>query len=101
LDSFVHPPVDVDELERVRAAKTGSREAFGELFDRYWPTVWRVAFAVTGRRELANDAAQDAFLKAIDRLDSFDERRRFGPWLSRIAVNRAITWCAGSEGWWI
>lgn len=40
----------------------------------------------------AEDIAQEAFLAAIRRLESFDRRRPFGPWLHRIVVNRAIDW---------
>jgi RNA polymerase sigma-70 factor (ECF subfamily) len=40
----------------------------------------------------AEDIAQEAFLAAVDRLDRFDRRRPFAPWLHRIVVNRAIDW---------
>jgi RNA polymerase sigma-70 factor (ECF subfamily) len=74
----------------VLAAKRGSSDALGSLFDRYWPVAWRAAYAVTGQRELASDAAQDAFLRAAGALERFDHRRPFEPWLLRIVVNRAI-----------
>jgi RNA polymerase sigma-70 factor (ECF subfamily) len=74
----------------VLAARRGSADALGALFDRYWRTVWRAAYAVTGQRELANDAAQDAFLRAAGALDRFDVSRPLQPWLVRIAVNRAL-----------
>jgi RNA polymerase sigma-70 factor (ECF subfamily) len=45
---------------------------------------------VTGRRELADDVAQDAFERAFAALARFDERRPFGPWLHRIVVNRSL-----------
>jgi RNA polymerase sigma-70 factor, ECF subfamily len=62
----------------------------GAIFDRHWPRVWRAAYAVAGDRELANDAAQDAFIRAGAALHRFDRRRQLEPWLVRIAVNRAI-----------
>jgi RNA polymerase sigma-70 factor (ECF subfamily) len=74
----------------VLAAQRGSSDALGALFDRYWRVVWRAAYAVTGQREVANDAAQDAFLRAAGALDRFDSRKPLQPWLIRIAVNRAI-----------
>jgi RNA polymerase sigma-70 factor (ECF subfamily) len=74
----------------VLAAQRGSSDALGALFDRYWRVAWRAAYAVTGQRELANDAAQDAFLRAAGALDRFDARRPLKPWLVRIAVNRAL-----------
>ena len=78
------------DRELVRAARRGSPTALASIFDRHWPTVWRAAFAVTRHRELADDVAQDAFLRAAAALDRFDERRSLAPWLARIAVNRAI-----------
>ena len=62
----------------------------GEIFDRHWERVWRAAYAVTGDRELASDAAQDAFIRAGAALHCLDRRRPVEPWLVRIAVNRAI-----------
>jgi RNA polymerase sigma-70 factor, ECF subfamily len=62
----------------------------GEIFDRHWQRVWRAAYAVSGDRELASDAAQDAFIRAGAALHRFDRRRPLEPWLVRIAVNRAI-----------
>jgi RNA polymerase sigma-70 factor (ECF subfamily) len=82
--------VDDDEIRLVRAAKSGSPEAVGRLFDRYWTSTWRAAYAITARRDLADEVAQDAWLRAIGAMRRFDERRPFRPWLTRIAVNRAI-----------
>lgn len=57
---------------------------------RYEAAVRRVARAVTGNAMDADDAAQEAFLSALDRIDSYDRSRPFGPWLMRIATNSAI-----------
>jgi RNA polymerase sigma-70 factor (ECF subfamily) len=74
----------------VRRARDGSREAAGELFARHWPGAWRAALVITGRREMADDVAQDAFERAFAALGRFDESRPFGAWLHRIVVNRAL-----------
>jgi len=76
--------------ELIALAREGSPEASGALFDRYWLLAWRAAYGVIGDRALAEDAAQDAVERAFAALDAFDESRPFGPWLKRIAVNRAI-----------
>jgi len=76
-----------DEL--VAAAAAGSPAATGALFDTYWLVAWRAAHAVTGRADLADDAAQDAFVKAMQSLGKFEQGRPFAPWIARIAVNRA------------
>src|SRR5207237_10730912 len=57
---------------------------------RHWRPAWRAAYAITGRRELADDVAQDAFERAFAALSRFDERRPFAPWLHRIVANRCL-----------
>jgi RNA polymerase sigma-70 factor (ECF subfamily) len=73
-----------------RRACAGDREAFGALAVRYAPQARRLARAVLGDAEAADDAAQDAFLAALRNLPRFDPRRPFGPWLARIVSNAAI-----------
>jgi len=89
LRQSIYVTMAADERELVRAAKRGSTEALGMIFDRHWQTAWRAAYAITGRRELADDAAQDAFLRFAGALGRFDERRPVAPYLAKIAVNRA------------
>lgn len=74
----------------VQRARRGSRAAAGELFERHWPAAWRAAYAITGRRDTAEDVAQDGFERAFKALDRFDAARPFAPWLHRIVVNRAL-----------
>jgi RNA polymerase sigma-70 factor (ECF subfamily) len=57
---------------------------------RYEAAVRRVARAVTGNGMDADDAAQEAFLSALNRIETYDRSRPFGPWLMRIASNAAI-----------
>jgi RNA polymerase sigma-70 factor, ECF subfamily len=78
------------DTDLIVLARKGSVEAVGVLFDRYWQHVWRAAYAVTADRALADDAAQEAIQKAFAALHRFDETRPLGPWLKRIAVNRAV-----------
>jgi RNA polymerase sigma-70 factor, ECF subfamily len=74
----------------VSRARDGSRDAAGALFDRHWPGAWRLAAAVTGRRDMADDVVQDAFERAFAALTRFDTSRPFAPWLHRIVVNRSL-----------
>jgi RNA polymerase sigma-70 factor (ECF subfamily) len=78
------------DTELIVLARGGSPEAADVLFDRYWPHAWRAAYAVTADRALADDAAQEAIERAFAALDRYDETRPFGPWLKRIAINRAV-----------
>ena len=81
-----------DERALVRAAQQGSASDLEELFRAHWPRAFRAAYLVTHDAAAAEDIAQESFLAAIRALDRFDRRRPFGPWLHRIAVNRAIDW---------
>lgn len=58
--------------------------------ERHYDRAWRVAFGITGYREDADDATQEAFERALRRLDDFDTSRPFGPWVHRIAANCAV-----------
>jgi RNA polymerase sigma-70 factor (ECF subfamily) len=78
------------DTELVVLARGGSTEAAGALFDRYWIVAWRAAYAITADRGLADDAGQEAFVKAFAALDRFDETQPFAPWLRRIAINVAV-----------
>lgn len=74
----------------MRAARNGDGDAAAALFRRYWSSAWRTAFALGGRRALADDVASDAFERVFAALDRFDDRRPFSPWLHRIVANRAL-----------
>src|ERR687898_1814729 len=76
----------------VRGAQAGSVSDLEALFRAHWPRAFRAAYLVTHDAAAAEDIAQEAFLAAVRSLHRFDRRRPFGPWLHRIAVNRAIDW---------
>lgn len=72
--------------ERARAGDVG---AYEELVRRYQELAFRTAFVVTGSAAEAEDAAQDAFVKAYYALGRFRTGAPFRPWLLRIVVNEA------------
>jgi RNA polymerase sigma-70 factor (ECF subfamily) len=78
------------ERKLLRAARRGDTAAQEELFRRHWRPMHRAAYLIVQDAVTAEDVAQEAFLAAIGALDRFDFRRPLGPWLHRIAVNRAI-----------
>jgi RNA polymerase sigma-70 factor (ECF subfamily) len=82
-------PRIADEAELVARTQAGERAAFGVLVERYAPQARRVARAVLGDPDEADDAAQDGFLSALVKLGQYDARRPFGPWLMRIVANAA------------
>jgi RNA polymerase sigma-70 factor (ECF subfamily) len=79
-----------DESLLVAAAKSGDAAAFEELVNRYERKIFRLTMNITRNREDAEDAMQDAFMKAYAHLDSFQENSRFYTWLVRIAANEAL-----------
>jgi RNA polymerase sigma-70 factor (ECF subfamily) len=85
----VNEPVS-EELGLVRAAKAGDVSAFEQLVRRYDRNVFRIAQHITQNREDAEDVVQDAFLKAYENLQNFQEQSKFYTWLVRIAVNEAL-----------
>jgi RNA polymerase sigma-70 factor, ECF subfamily len=81
-----------DERAWVRGAQAGSASDLEALFRAYWRRAYRAAYLIVHDAAAAEDIAQEAFLAAVRRLDRFDRRRPFGPWLHRIVVNRSIDW---------
>ncbi len=79
-----------DEHLLVAAARTGDAAAFEELVNRYEGKIFRLTRNITGNHEDAEDAMQDAFLKAYAHLQDFHGDSRFYTWLVRIAANEAL-----------
>jgi RNA polymerase sigma-70 factor (ECF subfamily) len=79
-----------DEMALVHAAKSGDLEAFSQLVNRYDRNIFRIAQHITHNEEDAQDVVQDAFLKAYQNLDQFQENSKFYTWLVRIAVNESL-----------
>ncbi|BDG62270.1 RNA polymerase sigma factor [Caldinitratiruptor microaerophilus] len=79
----------MDEATLIRQARRGDRQAFGELFRLHVGDAVRAAYAVTRDWEAAEDAVQEAFIRAFAALPSFDPERPFRPWLFRIVVREA------------
>jgi len=75
--------------ELVRRARRGDQHAFGLLVERYQRAAYSVAYSVTGRHEDAEDAAQESFLVALERLEECRSPERFAGWLMTIVRNRS------------
>jgi len=82
-------PVD-NESSLVEKAQHGDRNAYGELVRFYFPGVVRVVYHLCGDACLAEDMAQEAFLRAWINLPSFHTQSSLRNWLYRIAINAAL-----------
>ena len=69
----------------------GDTNAYSLLVERYYDKYARFAVHMLGSREDAEEALQDAFLRAYRSLDRYQDQERFGAWLFRILVNRCRT----------
>ncbi len=78
-----------DEL-LVAEYRNGSSEAFTTLIDRYSGPIYSFARRMTGSRKDANDITQETFIKVWKRLDRYDDKSLFKPWLFTIARNTII-----------
>ncbi|MCI0437303.1 MAG: sigma-70 family RNA polymerase sigma factor [Gemmatimonadetes bacterium] len=76
------------EGELIRQCRAGQARSFEPLVRAHEADALRVARALLGDIEAARDAAQDAFVKAWRSLSTFDESRRFRPWLLQIVRNQ-------------
>lgn len=77
----------MDERDLAQRAAQGDRDAFGELVRLHQAGVYNAAYRMTGNRQEAEDAAQEAFLRAFRAIRSLDPARPPGPWFRKIAVN--------------
>lgn len=80
----------VDETLVMRARR-GDAAAFTEIFERYQHRIVNYIYGLVHDRELANDLAQESFLKAYKALPRMDDELRLAPWLYRIAGNTAFS----------
>jgi RNA polymerase sigma-70 factor, ECF subfamily len=74
----------------IGAVLAGNREAYGELVKRHSRMLFRLAYRMTGNQADADDVVQDAFLRAYQKLATFESRADFGTWIYRIAVHCAL-----------
>jgi RNA polymerase sigma factor (sigma-70 family) len=84
------PDRQPEEHALVERARRGDGDAYGELVIRYQGIATRTAYVITQDASEAEEAAQDAFVKAYQALGRFREGAPFRPWLLRIVANEAI-----------
>ena len=76
-----------DEARIVAAARKGDEGAFAELVRRHERRVFRLAGRFFRRREEVEDAAQQTFLTAWRKLDTYRAKAPFEHWLTRVCLN--------------
>lgn len=80
-----------NDAERIERILKGDSTAFRELVNRHKDYAFTLAYRILNSREDAEEAAQDAFVRAYNALASFNREAKFTTWLYRIVVNCALT----------
>jgi RNA polymerase sigma-70 factor (ECF subfamily) len=78
------------DRDLILLARRGEAGAFGELVTRYQAGVFNVCYRMLHERGEAEDLAQETFIRAYDRIATFDVGREFGPWIRRVAANLCL-----------
>ena len=78
------------DQEVVAFAQTGAEAAYRELVGRYQRPVFSLVYRMVRDRELAEDLAQDTFIKVLNAIDSYRPEHKFSSWIFKIANNAAI-----------
>jgi len=79
-----------DEQDAIGRVVAGDRDAYRVLMERHMPAVLRLTTRITANAMDAEEAAQEAFLKAYKKLPEFRREAAFGTWVYRIAMNCAL-----------
>jgi len=82
---------EISNAELVRKSQFGDKTAFEQLVTRHQDLVFSLAYKLTGNREMANDVAQEAFIRAWKAIEKFRGDSTFSTWIYRITVNTAWT----------
>jgi RNA polymerase sigma-70 factor (ECF subfamily) len=79
-----------NEKSLLAAARRGDERAIRKLIDTYSPRLYNVALRILRNSQDAEDALQETFIMALNKLDQFDGRSAFLTWIYRIAVNSSL-----------
>jgi RNA polymerase sigma-70 factor (ECF subfamily) len=85
------------ELDIVKLAQTGNRDAFAQLASHYRVWLLAMAFMRTSDHDVADDMVQEVFIRAWEKLPSLKNPEAFTGWLRRIMINACSTWYRGQE----
>ena len=81
-----------EENELIDQILAGRQEMYARLVDQYKSYAFTIALKILNNKPEAEEAAQDAFIKAFQHLKSFSRRARFTTWLYRIVFNTAVSY---------
>jgi RNA polymerase sigma-70 factor (ECF subfamily) len=80
-----------DDLYHIEAVKKGNVQAFSFLVEKYQKMVYTLALKLMKKPEEAEEMAQDTFIKAFHKIDSYEGKSKFSTWLYSITYNACIS----------
>jgi len=84
---------NIKDIEIINLAKKGNQAAFTQLYKKYKPTVKYTVYkklSNTNLEQSIDDIVQETFIKAFEKIDSFEPNHEFSTWIVRIAINKTI-----------
>lgn len=75
---------------KIKKVKKGDQDAFADIVEYHKDKLYQLCYRMLGNREEAQDAAQEAFIRAYVNIHSYDSSKNFSTWLYRIATNLCI-----------
>jgi RNA polymerase sigma-70 factor (ECF subfamily) len=89
-ESVVSAPAERTDAQLALAVQRGDPDAYDTLVRRHMRRAFGVAMRLLGQQQDAEDLVQEAFIAALEKIDTFDTNRDFAPWFYRILVNRCL-----------
>ncbi|HZD04151.1 MAG TPA: sigma-70 family RNA polymerase sigma factor, partial [Longimicrobiales bacterium] len=80
----------MNESELIEGVRAGDQRAFRRLYDRHVDRVYRLAYRMAGREDLALDFTQETFLRVWEKIHQFRGDAAFSTWLHSIAVSVSL-----------
>ncbi len=81
---------ELDDIRLLESARKGDREAFRKLVEQNSRRLYSLAWRIVGDQQAAEDVIQESFLKAYQKIKTFDGHSKVSSWLYRITTNTAI-----------
>ena len=78
------------DVQLIEQCLNGNNRAFGDLVERYQKPLFNAALKIVNDRDMAKDVTQIAFIRAYEKLDTYNQKFKFFSWIYRMVVNEAI-----------
>jgi len=84
------PPAELSDEQVIAEILSGKKQLFELLMRKYNARLYRVAMSIVNNDAEAEDIMQVAYIKAYEKLSSFEQRSTFGTWITRILINESL-----------